>query len=55
VPPALGYSPAFTPPDIKKLALSGGGWKLGSGKITVTFYTVGLRAPLSTLAPSGAH
>ncbi len=45
VPPALGYSPAFTPPEIKKLALSGGGWKAGEGKITATFYEIALRSP----------
>ena len=55
VPPALGYSAAFTPPAIKKLALSGGGWKPGQGEITVNFYTVGLGSALSASSPSGAH
>ncbi len=43
VPASLGYSAAFTPPDIKKLALSGGGWSRGQGRYTVTFYAVPLR------------
>jgi hypothetical protein len=55
VPPDLGYAPAFTPRDIKKLELSGGGWKPGEGKISVTFYSVGLRSPLSTLSQSAPH
>jgi hypothetical protein len=42
-PPSLGYSKAFTPPDIRKLMLSGGGWGRGQGRLTVTFYSVALR------------
>jgi hypothetical protein len=43
-PSSLGYSPAFTPPDITRLTLSGGGWPAGQGRFTVTFYTVTMRA-----------
>ena len=43
VPDSLGYSPAFTPPDIKGLELSGGGFSAGQGRVTVTFYAVPLR------------
>jgi hypothetical protein len=43
VPATLGYSPAFTPPDITKFTISGGGWEPGHGKITVTFYAVAVR------------
>jgi hypothetical protein len=55
VPATLGYAPPFTPPDIRKLALSGGGWKAGEGKITVTFYTVALRSPRSVRAEIPPH
>ena len=44
VPAALGYSRAFTPPHIRELALSGGGWSFGQGDIEVTFYAVSLGA-----------
>ncbi len=43
VPPALGYSAPFTPPDIARLDISGGGWHAGQGEIVVTFYAIGLR------------
>ena len=45
VPSSLGYSAAFTPPVMTKLALSGGGWAAGQGRFTVTFYRVAMRAP----------
>jgi hypothetical protein len=44
VPASLGYSASFTPPDIKRLALSGGGWSPGQGRYTVTFYSVSLKS-----------
>ena len=43
-PASLGYSAALTPPDIRTLTLSGGGWPPGQGRFTVTFYTVVLRS-----------
>jgi hypothetical protein len=43
VPPSLGYSAPFTPPDIARLDISGGGWQTGEGEIGVTFYAVDLR------------
>ena len=42
-PASLGYSAGLTPPDIKRFTLSGGGWRPGQGRFTVTFYTVALR------------
>jgi hypothetical protein len=44
VPTSLRYSPAFTPPTIRKLTLSGGGWGRGHGRFTVTFYSMSLRS-----------
>ncbi len=42
VPGALGYPAAFTPPVVRKLELTGGGWATGRGTVHVTFYSVSL-------------
>jgi len=42
VPAALGYSSAFSPPSLRKLEFSGGGWTAGHGSVTVAFYAVSL-------------
>jgi hypothetical protein len=47
VPSALGYAAPFTPPPIKKLEVSGGGWSTGRGVVTITFYAVPLQFPMS--------
>jgi hypothetical protein len=39
-PPSLGYSPAFTPPPVRRLEVTGGGWRPGQGQVTVTFLAV---------------
>jgi hypothetical protein len=39
-PLSLGYSPAFTPPPVRRLAVTGGGWQPGQGQVTVTFLAV---------------
>jgi hypothetical protein len=44
VPSALGYAAPFTPPPIKKLEVSGGGWSTGRGVVTITFYAVALQS-----------
>jgi hypothetical protein len=43
VPASLGYLPEFTPPAVKKLELTGGGWTAGHGTVQVTFYAVSMR------------
>jgi hypothetical protein len=43
VPRTLGYLPAFTPPAVRKLEFTGGGWAPGQGSVHVTFYSVPLR------------
>jgi hypothetical protein len=42
VPASLGYSAAFTPPDIDRLEFTGGGWKAGQGSVKVVFRAVSL-------------
>ena len=42
VPASLGYLPAFTPPPVRELELTGGGWADGQGTVQVTFYSVSL-------------
>jgi hypothetical protein len=42
VPPSLGYSAAFTPADIDRLEISGGGWKAGQGSVKVVFRAMSL-------------
>jgi hypothetical protein len=42
VPPSLRYPPAFTPPGMRELEFTGGGWSAGQGSVHVTFYSVGL-------------
>jgi hypothetical protein len=37
VPASLGYSAPFTPADIRRLEISGGGWKKGQGSVKVLF------------------
>ena len=37
VPASLGYSAPFTPADIRRLEISGGGWKTGQGSVKVLF------------------
>jgi hypothetical protein len=44
-PPALGYSAAFAPPAVLKLALAGGGWAPGQGSVRVTFYAIKFQEP----------
>ena len=39
-PPALGYSPAFTPPALREISLEGGGWAKGQGRVSVSFYAI---------------
>ncbi len=39
-PVSLGYSPAFTPPPVQRLEVTGGGWQPGQGQVTVTFLAV---------------
>jgi hypothetical protein len=41
-PASLGYSPAFTPPTVQRLEVTGGGWRPGQGRVTVTFLAVPL-------------
>ena len=43
VPSDLGYSPDFTPPGVRKLSVSGGGWAKGHGDVTMIFYARRLR------------
>lgn len=40
VPPALRYSPRFTPRHAGRIELSGGGWATGQGTVRVTFQAV---------------
>jgi hypothetical protein len=42
VPAALGYAAGFTPPPVRALELSGGGWPTGKGPITVVFSAVAM-------------
>jgi hypothetical protein len=42
VPASLGYLPEFTPPTVRRLELTGGGWAEGQGTVQVTFYSVSL-------------
>lgn len=42
VPASLGYSPAFSPPTVRQVEISGGGWKRGQGHIEVTFYALSM-------------
>jgi hypothetical protein len=37
VPVTLGYSSRFTPPTVRQLKFTGGGWSLGQGTVVVTF------------------
>jgi hypothetical protein len=39
-PASLGYSPAFAPPAVQRLEVTGGGWQAGQGQVTVTFLAV---------------
>jgi hypothetical protein len=39
-PVSLGYSPAFTPPPVQRLEVTGGGWQQGQGQVSVTFLAV---------------
>ncbi|MGO9661516.1 MAG: hypothetical protein ACLP7F_24570 [Acidimicrobiales bacterium] len=39
-PASLGYSPAFTPPPVQRLEVTGGGWQQGQGQVSVTFLAV---------------
>jgi hypothetical protein len=39
-PASLGYSPAFAPPPVKRLEVTGGGWRPGQGGVVVTFLAV---------------
>jgi hypothetical protein len=39
-PVSLGYSPAFTPPAVQRLEVTGGGWRQGQGQVNVTFLAV---------------
>lgn len=43
VPTSLGYPAKFTPPAVKELELTGGGWTAGHGSVRVTFYAVSMR------------
>ncbi len=42
VPASLRYPPAFTPPGMRELEFTGGGWPAGQGSVRVTFYAVSL-------------
>ena len=42
VPTSLRYPPAFTPPGMRELEFTGGGWSAGEGSVHVTFYAVSL-------------
>lgn len=42
-PPSLGYSLAYSPPQVHSLELAGGGWPAGGGKVTVSFFEVPIR------------
>ena len=42
VPGSLGYPAGFTPPAVRKLEFTGGGWGKGQGSVHVTFYSVAL-------------
>jgi hypothetical protein len=44
VPASLGYSAAFTPPEVRTVEVTGGGWANGQGQVDVTFYAVSLQA-----------
>jgi hypothetical protein len=51
-PPALGYSASFTPPTVQKLAITGGAWAPGQGRVTVAFYSIRLQPTASRLSRS---
>ncbi len=42
VPASLGYSAPFTPADIRRLEIRGGGWKSGQGSVKVLFQAMTL-------------
>jgi hypothetical protein len=42
VPVALGYASPFTPPTVRHLELTGGGWKAGHGTVVITFQAVNM-------------
>jgi hypothetical protein len=46
-PRQLGYAPAFSPPALDWIELSGGGWARGQGEVSVTFLAV----PMARSAP----
>ena len=39
-PPRSATPPAFTPPPVQRLEVTGGGWRPGQGQVTVTFLAV---------------
>ncbi len=42
-PSSLGYSLAYTPPQVHSFSLTGGGWRSGSGRVRVEFLEVSVR------------
>ena len=42
VPATLGYSRRFTPTSVRRLELTGVGWKTGHGAVTITFLALSL-------------
>ena len=39
-PSSLGYSPSFSPPAVRRLEVTGGGWPPGQGRVIVSFLAV---------------
>ena len=45
-PPALGWTGGYGPPQVRRLELTGGGWRAGQGSVEVSFYAVPVRPAL---------